>query len=281
MGQFDSRLEAAQTQVAADDREAGLAKRIPQWGFDIVEFLLEFCDDKGVVLPLKGAVTWLKHRAGSRSEENVEYLIKSVASDLRDLIVDVRGLNVEVKDQQQKLEEIQRSVEGERFSELLTEAAMQATRTSSRKRIERLASIVVSSAVRFPSESIDMAADFERHCVELADDDIRLLSFVAAHQQEVSRNGYYFDQGQWAQQIRMGWLNLPQTEGGGYIGIPTIKARSSFARLQSRGLVAQLSWGNINAGAAAGADPYAVLEEGRMFLKFLSASLTRQVSQNA
>ena len=265
MGQFDSRTDAAQTQLDSDERELGLLRRVPSGFLDIAALLLELVNGGETGSVLKGALAGLKLLAGQRAEENVRYLLDAVAADLRDLIDEFR-------EQKEKIASIEDAVKGPRFSELLTEAAMQATRTASRRRIERLAHVVVSGAVTYPSVGMDVAFDFERHCVELTDADVLLLGFLADRQPPAGRGGY-FDSGAWAEQIRLGWLNLPRTSGGGYMGVSEIDARSSFVRLQSRGLVCQLSWGHISAGN--GSDPYAVLDEGRTFLKFLKESSTK------
>lgn len=259
MGQFDSRTEAAQSQIDAEERESGLISRIPSSFLDLASLFLEFISNKEIAFASKTAISYLKLLAGHRSEQNVQYLLETVAQDLKELMKEVQGQN-------EKVEEIERVIKGERFSELLTEAALQATRTSSRKRIERLAHVVVSGSMVFHDKPLDAVADFERHCVELTDADVRLLDFLAKQQPDRQRNF----ESEWAQEIRMNWLNMPHTSGGGYVGISAIDARSSFARLQSRGLISQLSWGNITAGA--GSDPYAVLEDGRAFLKFLRES---------
>jgi hypothetical protein len=262
MNQFSSRTDAAKSRLDAEDRSSGLLAQVSTFKFELSELLAGLIEhasgtpDSKLFL-LGSAMGLFRAFALKRGEERIEYLLEQVADDLLDTIAHVDS-------QEERLKQIESNLDASRFEELLGEAAIQATRAPGKGRIERLAKVAVSGATHRKSDPIERALEFERHAVELDDVDVSLLCLMESYQAPL-RNKGIFREDQWLDDVRRSWQEMIRDKG--YQEVSARGARSSFARLQARGLAIQIpSVITIN---SPGTEPYAVLDEGTLFLDYL------------
>lgn len=258
MSQFDSRAEAARSRLEAEERSRQLPAAIADPVKKLIEFLLthvrmgnpQLDGAKDVAIESLGQIV------RAHSVESVRYLLDCVCDDVNEIFGDVESLDSRLADVEQQLR-------SERFSHLLSQAAFQATRASSKQRIKRLSQVVVSGTSAYPNDPMDQVLEFERHAVELGDNDIAMLVLINKHQPVPARG--VFREDQWIDEVRQNWEKMLKSDG--YGAASARDARSSFARLQARGLITQIS--AVSTVNSKGAEPYALLDEGRLLLRYL------------
>jgi hypothetical protein len=269
VNQFNSRTEAAKSRLDAENRSSGPLARLSTFNFEMMEFMSGLLEhgmhQPGSKLFLFGpAIQFFKAFAHRRGEERIEYLLNQVADDLVDAITKVDGHEGSLEDHETRIKLIESILDPSRFTELLGEAGIQALRASGPEKIKRLARVAVSGATHRKTDAIERALEFERHAVELDDLDVSLLRLMENYQAKLRTKGI-FREDEWLDGVRRTWQEM--TRENGYGEASAREARSSFARLQSRGLVIQIpSVATVN---SPGTEPYAVLDEGASFLTYL------------
>jgi len=258
VNQFASRTEAAESRLEAEEASSTSLVRLPGGFLDfgrIVAGLLE--NFKGSPPVFSGILEALRGLASGRFESRVEYLLSCVSDDIKDV-------QAESDDQEERLRSVEAKLKTSRFEDLLTEAAVQAARATSKHKIERLAHVAVAGTISHADDPIEKALEYERHAVELDDSDIVILQLLDSSQTPLRRQGNY-PEADWIHDVRTSWQKMRQS---GYGGLSDRDARSSLARLQARGMAAQIPpEKTIN---SPGTEPYALLEEGTTFLAYLA-----------
>jgi hypothetical protein len=262
MNQFNSRADAAKSRLDAEERSSGVLTQVSTYKFEILELisgLIEHASERpeSKLYLLGSAMGLFRAFALKRSEGRIEYLLEQVSEDLSDTIANVDS-------QEERLKLIESKLDQSRFEELLAEAAIQATRASGKGKIERLARVAVSGATHRKTDPIDRALEFERHAVELDDMDVSMLSRMESYQAPFRTKGI-FREDLWLDNVRKSWQEMTRSKGYGEASARG--ARSSFARLQARGLIIQIP--SVNTINSPGTEPYAVLDEGALFLVYL------------
>jgi hypothetical protein len=262
MNQFNSRTDAAKSRLDAEERSSGILARVSTFKFEILELvsgLIEHARDQpdSKLFLLGSAMGLFRAFALKRGEDRIEYMLEQVSEDLSDAIA-------KVDNHEERLRVIESTLDPPRFMELLAEAAIQATRTSGKGKIKRLARVAVSGATHRKADPIEQALEFERHAVELDDMDVSMLSLMESFQISLRTKGI-FREDQWLDGVRSSWQEMTRSKGYGEASARG--ARSSFARLQARGLIIQIP--SISTVNSSGTEPYAVLDEGALFLAYL------------
>lgn len=272
MGQFDSRTEASQARLDADEIASGGLMKVPgvvlDGGSTILDFLSSALSAVSPAVPsiqstqltvaaLKNAISALRSLAGQRFELRVQYMLNSVAEDLKDVMEANDEHATRLKDLETKLAE-------PRSAEILTEAAVQAARATSERKLKHLSRVAVTGVVMRDKDPIEQVLEFERHVVELNESDISLLRIIEEFQAPY-RKGSVFREDEWIENVRTGWQEMLRLRGYGELSARG--ARSSLARLQSRGLIIQVAGSPTK--NSPGTEPYAILDEGSLFLVYL------------
>jgi hypothetical protein len=94
--------------------------------------------------------------------------------------------------------------------------------------------------------------------------DISLLRMIEEFQAPY-RKGGVFREDEWIENVRTSWQEMLRVRGYGELSARG--ARSSLARLQSRGLIIQVAGSPTK--NSPGTEPYAILDEGSLFLIYL------------
>jgi len=251
MGQFDSRTDAALAQL---NNEA--LSETPGGEFaDIIGELLMLVGTGGLWAVAGGSSNLLlkiRKLAGASYASNLVYTITAVRDDLADLY--------------QRQEVLRGRIDSLRtnpgFAEAISALALRAMQTPVKVRLKRLAQIVVNGVKEndLEAESLD---DMMRAAVELKDRDIELLGKIYNSQVRLL-GSYQALSSEWSQQVAMSWPN-----DFSFLDTPDNRdARGSLARLQSSGLVQEVSTMMARTGRAAN-QPYGLLPDGRKFFERL------------
>jgi hypothetical protein len=250
MGQFDSPTEAALSRLKSESLFSSSVDGKVEKAAGIGAYLLEVAGFAGA----SGGVRFLsalKNLAANKDEANLIYFGEALVDDIRRLY----RLHEELRHQ------FDNCLESSEFNAAVANATLHITRTNVEIRLKRLSHLIVNGveASDLEPEGLD---DMMRAAVELKDEDIILLDKLYASQNRrllmQVRIGQSPDwwhgsfQTVWQEFINSGALNRQEH----------LKYRSSFARLESAGLVQHLD----NVGTyGIGCDPYALLFEGKKF----------------
>jgi hypothetical protein len=180
-------------------------------------------------------------------EENLNFLGAAVEADISRLEkkLDRQGVSIE---------EIRRRIESSEFAEGVAAAVLHAQRTKQKKRLERMALILVNGLVEdnLEPESLD---DMMRAAVELKDEDVLLLAQIYKSQHLLPDSVPITDETElgpvveaWKTMIHQERLDLPAR-------------RESLARLQTNALVQQ----RIIPGTDYGNEVFILLKNGARF----------------
>jgi len=264
MNQFSSRTAAGKSRLEEEKRSEGFLSKMPGQVLDFGEIIAGiFGQSKDPSFSkyavLQPVFSVLKSFATKRTEERFEYLIDNVSTDVMELLDKVDDL----EDRTRLIEE---RLNTPRFEELLSEAAIQVVRANAKGKIERLSHVAVSGAVRHPEDPIEQVLEFERHAVELGDSDITMLVLMDEFQAPFRSEKGAFREDEWVENVRKSWQEMIRLRSYGRSSVRD--ARSSFARLQARGLIAQV--GSSQMVNSPGTEPYGVLNEGIRFLQYLA-----------
>lgn len=253
MGQFDSETDAALTQLNFEE-----LSQIPGGEFvEIIGDLLALIGSGGLWAIAGGTSSILvkiRKLAGASYASNLVYAITAVRNDLKTLSESHAELS----------ERIASLRSDPNFAQAIAALALHAMQTSVRNRLNRMARIIVNGVKENDLEPEDLD-DMMRAAVELKDADVVLLGKIYESQNSMlawtnlnSQNWHGNIQGIWRKFVDSG--NLAQQDH--------LKYRSSFARLESLGLIQRVE----NAGMyGVGWDLYALLMEGKKFHERLKA----------
>ena len=250
MGQFDTETDAALTLL---NYEA--LSETP--GGEFVEIIgdLLLLIGTGGLWGLTGGASNLalkvRKLAGASYASNLIYAITAVRNDLATLF----------KNHEELRERIEALPTNPKFAEAISTLALRAMHTSVRDRLKRLARIVVNGVKEddLEPESLD---DMMRAAIELKDTDISMLGKLyqlwkpllvradrAKHATSSSPNFH--------NEIQNIWHNF----GRSLNPAEQLEYRGSFARLQSHGMIQQVTFSNNEVGR----EPYVLLEDGAKF----------------
>jgi len=251
MGQFDFDSAAALSRIKSEALSSFSAGKTSSRLLGIGSKLLELLGAAGAAT-LGDLIQDLKNLAVEKDEGNLIYFAEAFVSDLRRLY----QLNEEMR---KRVEEVLRS---DKLDQAVGNATLHITRTNVQKRIARVALLIANGvkANDLEPESLD---DLMRAAVELKDQDVVLLRKIYQSQlslllQDARRPGRAPDA--WHQDIQGIWHGF--VSDGGLNQREHLLYRSSLSRLESFGFIQHVS----NAGMyGVGLDPYALLEEGRLF----------------
>jgi len=252
MCQFDSRSGAALTQLKAESLHTSPADRLATRLASIGAKLLELSGMSGVSV-LTDFVLDLKGIAADKDETNLIYFGEKVVSDIGDLY----RIYKELKDQ---LDEVLRS---NRFGIVMANATLHVPRAND-QRCLKLLSLVIANSVK--ANDLDAAAldEMMRAAIELREQDIDLLRKIYKSQEGIIRRGVR-DSTHLYSEVQSAWGEF--LKSGALRGVDQLTYRSSLARLESHGLVQQISASQFGIGE----EPYMLLEEGAEFVKRIEA----------
>lgn len=278
MNQFNSRTEAAKSRLDAEKRSSGPLARVSAFSFEMTELISGLLEHRMHQLEPKlfhfgSAMQFFGAYARRRGEERIEYLLDQVADDLLDIIAKLDRHEGSLEDHENRMKLIESILDPSRFAELLGEAGIQALRASGQEKIKRLARVAVSGATHQKADPIERALEFERHAVELDDGDVSLLRLMESYQAKLRTKGV-FREDEWLDGVRRSWQEMTREKGYGEASAR--QARSSLARLQSRGLVIQIP--SVVTVNSPGTEPYAILDEGASFLIYLAGQADKSTN---
>jgi len=248
MHQFDSRSGAALTQLKIENLSKSPTDRLATKLASIGAKLLELSGMSGVSV-LTDFVLDLKGIAADKDETNLIFFGENVVSDIGDLY----RIYKELKDQ---LDEVVRS---NRFGVVMANATLHVPRAND-PRCLKLLSLVIANSVKLNDLNPAALDEMMRAAVELREQDVDLLKKIYDSQEGIIRRGgrdstnlYSEVQSAWGEFLKSGSLR----------DVKQLTYRSSFARLESHGLVQQISASQFGIGQ----EPYMLLEEGAEFIK--------------
>ncbi len=160
-------------------------------------------------------------------------------------------------------EKFQRRAESKEFLQLLASGVLQTQRTTQENRLRRMAWIIangVSEGDLDPESGDDMM----RVAVELKDADITLLGKIFVSQRSLLQQQRGRDTTYWFGELQGVWDEF--VKSGALDARNHLVYRSSFSRLESRGLIQKFR--EIST-AGVGLEPYVLLEEGLKFYERL------------
>jgi hypothetical protein len=206
----------------------------------------------GSVVAGMGIVAWFRKLGTTKVEENLEALGQA-AEDAFNRVERV------LSEQGKSIEEIQDRFKSEELMQAMASASLQALRTTEEERLKRLA-LVLANGVKegdLEPESLD---DMMRAAVELRDRDIVLLGKICISQRSLLQQQRGRDTTYWFGELQSVWDQFVRS--GALDASKHLVYRSSFSRLESRGLIQKFR--EIST-ARVGLEPYALLEEGLKF----------------
>lgn len=158
-----------------------------------------------------------------------------------------------------RIGEIERRLNSNELLEGIKAATLQAQRTKDKKRLERMALILANGVAEddLEPETLD---DMMRAAVELREQDIVLLKKIFESQEGIIRRGVR-DSTNLYSDVQCAWGEF--LKSGALRDVSQLEYRSSLARLESHGLIQQISASQFGIGQ----EPYMLLEEGAEFVK--------------
>lgn len=248
MGQFDSHSEAALTRLKNENLSSSPVDRLATKLASIGAKLLELSGMSGVSV-LTDFVLELKGIAADKDESNLIFFGENVVNDIRDLY----RLNKELGG---RLDETLRS---DRFGVVMANATLFVPRAND-QRCLRLLSLVIANSVKANELNPATLDELMRAAVELREQDIVLLKKIFESQEGIIRRGVR-DSTNLYSDVQYAWGEF--LKSGALRDVSQLKYRSSLARLESHGLIQQISARQFGIGE----EPYMLLEEGAEFVK--------------
>ncbi|HMD76428.1 MAG TPA: hypothetical protein VKG86_03530 [Terracidiphilus sp.] len=255
MGQFDSPSEAALARIKSDNLSSSPVDGVVDKVVNLGGIILEAAGFTGASGGTRFFTT-LKNLAVNKDEANLIYFGDALIDDIRHLY----RLCEELK---QRFDERINSPE---FSAVVANATLHITRTNVESRLKRLARIVVNGVKEddLEPESLD---DMMRAAVELKDTDISMLGRLyhlgkpLLDRMERAKQGLLASLPNLHGEIQNMWHKF----GCSLNPAEQLVYRGSFARLQSHGMIQQVTISNSEVGR----EPYLLLEDGAKFYERL------------
>jgi hypothetical protein len=255
MGQSDLETDAALTQLNFED----LAKTP---GGEFAEIIGDLLMLVGIGGPLAVAggfsslILKVRKLAGASYTSNLIYTITAVRNDLATLFERHEEFH-------ERIESLQADP---KFAEAISALALRAMHTSVKERLKRLARIVVNGVKEddLEPESLD---DMMRAAIELKDADISMLGKLyplgkpLLDRLERAKQGFPASLPNLHGEIQNTWHKF----GCSLNPAEQLVYRGSFARLQSHGMIQQVTISNSEVGR----EPYLLLEDGARFYERL------------
>lgn len=252
MGQFDSRTDAALSQLNFEEIE-----KTPggEWA-EIIGSLLSLCAVKGPFTAVFSAANLLQKirgLAGASYASNLIFVVMALRDDLKDLYESHQELRAHIENLPNE----------PRFAEAVASAALRAMQTSVKDRLKRLARIVANGVAEddLEPESLD---DMMRAAVELKFQDIDVLGEIYTMQKKM------FDSAELQRQrnertnnLQRIWQDWWNQNVQKYVGLRGVAFNGSCVRLHSLGLIAPLE-GRSHAAQPTSSN-YELLWEGKIF----------------
>lgn len=210
----------------------------------------------GSVVAAMGIADWFRKLGTGKVEENLDALGKAT----EDAFNRVERVLAE---QGKSIEEIHERFASDDLKQVMASASLHALRTSSEKRIRRLA-LILANGVKDDDLPVENVDDMMRAAVELKDEDVILLGSLYRWQNHIlSEKG--MSPSRWFSDIQSAHKNL--VESGVLNPADHLKYRSSYSRLESMGLIQAIP--AITNLDGVGYELYALLTEGKKFCEGL------------
>jgi Zn-dependent oligopeptidase len=217
----------------------------------------------GSVVAGMGIVDWFRKLGTSKVNENLEALGQATEDALN------RVENV-LKEHGTALDEIKKRLGSKELRNAMASASLQALRTTQKERLNRLA-LILANGVKNNDLSAERNDDMMRAAIELKDTDISMLGKLyqlwkdlldrverAKHAPSSSPNFH--------NEIQNVWHGF----GRSLNPAEQLEYRGSFARLQSHGMIQQVTFSNNEIGR----EPYLLLQDGKKFYERLQEIAT-------
>jgi len=212
----------------------------------------------GSVVAGMGIADWFRKLGSSKVSENLEILGQATeeALDRVEKLLKEHGLAID---------EIQGRLGGDELRNAMASASLQALRTTQKERLKRLA-LILANGVKDNDLSAERNDDMMRAAVELKDADISMLGELYQLWKplldRVDRaKGATSSSPNFHNEIQNVWHNF----GRSLNPAAQLEYRGSFARLQSHGMIQQVTFSNNEVGR----EPYVLLEDGARFYERL------------
>ncbi len=157
-----------------------------------------------------------------------------------------------------RLDEIERRIASPELQEGISEAILQAQRTTQKKRLERMAWILASGVAEndLEPESLD---DMLRAALELKERDVLTLGLICSRQAKILSDAEKWPQ-HWYDNVRKDWQASGFDESGksDHVGL-----KSSLSRLAAFGFIIAIPPATTT--NSPGREPFALLREGMRF----------------
>jgi hypothetical protein len=212
----------------------------------------------GSVVAGMGIVDWFRELGTGKVQENLDALGQA-AEDAFSRVERVLAA------QGKSIEEIQKRFESEELKHTMAGASLQALRTANKNRLKRLA-LILANGVKQGDFAVESTDDMMRAAIELKDTDISILGSLyqlwkplldrvgrAKHSTSSSPNFH--------NEIQTVWHAF----GRSLNPAEQLEYRGSFARLQSHGMIQQVTFSNNEVGR----ESYVLLEDGARFYERL------------
>jgi hypothetical protein len=213
----------------------------------------------GSIVAGMGIVNWFRKLGTSKVNENLEALGQATEDALN------RVENV-LREHGIAIDEIKRRLESVEFSNAMASASLQALRTTQKDRLSRLA-LILANGVKDNNLAEESSDDMMRAAIELKDADILMLGRLyplwkpLLDRLERAKRGRPESTPNLHNEIQNIWHNF----GRSLNPSEQLEYRGSFARLQSHGMIQQVTFSNSEVGR----EPYLLLQEGAKFYERL------------
>jgi hypothetical protein len=213
----------------------------------------------GSVVAGMGIVDWFRKLGTSKVDENLEALGQATEDALN------RVENF-LKEHGTAIGEIKRRLDSDEFRNAMAGASLQALRATQKERLKRLA-LILANGVKENDLAPESTDDMMRAAIELKDADILMLGRLyplwkpLLDRMERTKRGRPALMPNLHSEIQNIWHNF----GRSLNPAEQLEYRSFFARLQSHGMIQQVTFSNSEVGQ----EPYLLLEEGAKFYERL------------
>jgi len=213
----------------------------------------------GSIVAASGIVDWLRKLGTSKVSENLEALGQATEDALN-------RLESALRTQGTTIDEIRLRLESKELKDAMASASLQALRTTQKDRLVRL-SLVLANGLKENDLKPESTDDMMRAAVELKDTDILMLGKLyplykpLLDRMERARPGRPESVPNLHNEIQNIWHDF----GRSLNPAEQLEYRGSFARLQSHGMIQQVTFSNSEVGR----EPYLLLKEGAKFYERL------------
>jgi hypothetical protein len=213
----------------------------------------------GSIVAASGIVDWLRKLGTSKVSENLEALGQATEDALN-------RLESALRKQGTSIDEIRLRLESKELKDAMASASLQALRTTQKDRLVRL-SLVLANGLKENDLNPESTDDMMRAAVELKDADILMLGRLyplykpLLDRMERAKRGRPESTPNLHNEIQNIWHNF----GRSLNPAEQLEYRGSFARLQSHGMIQQVTFSNSEVGR----EPYLLLQEGARFYERL------------